>query len=132
MTDGTEEQADTAENEYSMFFSLRITPAQKRKLGADAGAMTLGQYVRHCLFENPTPQKRVFRRPVQDEQALTQLLGALGKGRLSNNLNQLAKAAHSGSLPLSKETEKALRTACAEVSEIRALVVRALGYEAMP
>ena len=58
----------------------------------DAGAMTAGQYVRHCLFENPTPQKRAFRRPVQDEQALTQVLGALGRSRLSSNLNQIAKA----------------------------------------
>lgn len=132
MTDETDEKADSAENEYSVFFSLRITPVQKRRLRTDAGSMTVGHYVRHCLFENPTPQKRVFRRPVQDEQALTQLLGALGKGRLSNNLNQLAKAAHSGSLPLSPETEQALQTACAEVSEIRALVVKALGYEAVP
>lgn len=132
MTDETAEKADNAENEYSVFFSLRITPVQRRRLRSDAGSMTVGQYVRHCLFENPTPQKRVFRRPVQDEKALTQLLGALGKGRLSNNLNQLAKAAHSGSLPLSPETEKALQAACAEVSEIRALVVKALGYEAVP
>lgn len=132
MTDETAEKADNAENEYSVFFSLRITPVQRRRLRSDAGSMTVGQYVRHCLFENPTPQKRVFRRPVQDEKALTQLLGALGKGRLSNNLNQLAKAAHSGSLPLSPETEKALQAACTEVSEIRALVVKALGYEAVP
>lgn len=132
MTDETAEKADNAENEYSVFFSLRITPVQRRRLRSDAGSMTVGQYVRHCLFENPTPQKRVFRRPVHDEKALTQLLGALGKGRLSNNLNQLAKAAHSGSLPLSPETEKALQAACMEVSEIRALVVKALGYEAVP
>lgn len=132
MTDETAEKADNAENEYSVFFSLRITPVQRRRLRSDAGSMTVGQYVRHCLFENPTPQKRVFRRPVQDEKALTQLLGALGKGRLSNNLNQLAKAAHSGSLPLSPETEKALQAACTEVLEIRALVVKALGYEAVP
>lgn len=132
MTDETAEKADNAENEYSVFFSLRITPVQRRRLRSDAGSMTVGQYVRHCLFENPTPQKRVFRRPVQDEKALAQLLGALGKGRLSNNLNQLAKAAHSGSLPLSPETEKALQAACMEVSEIRALVVKALGYEAVP
>lgn len=130
MTDETEENTDNAENEYSVFFSLRMTPVQKRRLGADAGSMTVGEYVRSCLFENPTPQKRVFRRPVQDEQALTQLLGALGKGRLSSNLNQLAKAVHSGSLPLNQETEKAILTACADVAEIRALVIKALGYEA--
>jgi hypothetical protein len=68
---------------------------------------------------------------VQDEQALSQLLGALGRSRLSSNLNQIAKAVHSGSLPVSPETEQAILAACAEVADMRALVVKALGYEAL-
>lgn len=124
MTEGTED-------EYTVPFSMRLTRAQRRRLDMDAGAMTAGQYVRHCLFENPTPQKRIFRRPVQDEQALSQLLGALGRSRLSSNLNQIAKAVHSGSLPVSPETEQAILAACAEVADMRAMVVKALGYEAL-
>lgn len=124
MTEGT------TDDEYTVPFSMRLTRAQRRRLDMDAGAMTAGQYVRHCLFENPTPQKRTFRRPVQDEQALSQLLGALGRGRLSSNLNQIAKAVHSGSLPVSPETEQAILAACAEVADMRAMVVKALGYEA--
>lgn len=125
MTEGTED------DDYTVPFSMRLTRAQRRRLDMDAGAMTAGQYVRHCLFENPTPQKRTFRRPVQDEQALSQLLGALGRGRLSSNLNQIAKAVHSGSLPVSPETEQAILAACAEVADMRAMVVKALGYEAL-
>ncbi len=125
MTEGT------TDDEYTVPFSMRLTRAQRRRLDMDAGAMTAGQYVRHCLFENPTPQKRTFRRPVQDEQALTQVLGALGRSRLSSNLNQIAKAVHSGSLPVSPETEQAILAACAEVADMRALVVKALGYEAL-
>lgn len=124
MTEGTED-------EYTVPFSMRLTRAQRRRLDMDAGAMTAGQYVRHCLFENPTPQKRTFRRPVQDEQALSQLLGAMGRSRLSSNLNQIAKAVHSGSLPVSPETEQAILAACAEVADMRAMVVKALGYEAL-
>lgn len=124
MTEGTED-------EYTVPFSMRLTRAQRRRLDMDAGAMTAGQYVRHCLFENPTPQKRTFRRPVQDEQALTQVLGALGRSRLSSNLNQIAKAVHSGSLPVSPETEQTILAACAEVADMRAMVVKALGYEAL-
>jgi hypothetical protein len=127
MTDETDEQADNAENEYSVFFSLRMTPAQKRKLGADAGSMTLGQYVRHCLFETPTPQKRVFRRPVQDEAALSAVLDKLGRSRISSNLNQLAKAVHSGSLPVSPETEKALIDACFAVQKMGKDLSKSLG-----
>ena len=125
MTEGT------TDDEYTVPFSMRLTRAQRRRLDMDAGAMTAGQYVRHCLFENPTPQKRTFRRPVPDEQALSQLLGALGRGRLSSNLNQIAKAVHSGSLPVSPETEQAILAACAEVADMRAMVVKALGYEAL-
>lgn len=124
MTEGTED-------EYTVPFSMRLTRAQRRRLDTDAGTMTAGQYVRHCLFENPTAQKRTFRRPVQDEQALSQLLGALGRSRLSSNLNQIAKAVHSGSLPVSPETEQAILAACAEVADMRAMVVKALGYEAL-
>lgn len=125
MTEGT------TDDEYTVPFSMRLTRAQRRRLDTDAGAMTAGQYVRHCLFENPTPQKRIFRRPVQDEQALTQVLGVLGRSRLSSNLNQIAKAVHSGSLPVSPETEQAILAACAEVADMRAMVVKALGYEAL-
>ena len=124
MTEGTED-------EYTVPFSMRLTRAQRRRLDTDAGTMTAGQYVRHCLFENPTAQQRTFRRPVQDEQALSQLLGALGRSRLSSNLNQIAKAVHSGSLPVSPETEQAILAACAEVADMRAMVVKALGYEAL-
>ena len=120
---------ETNENDYTVPFSLRLTPAQRRQLDNEAGTKTVGEYVRSRLFENPTPQKRVFRRPVQDEQTLTQVLGALGKSRLSSNLNQMAKAVHSGSLPLTPETEQAILTACAEITEMRALVIKALGYE---
>lgn len=120
---------ETNENDYTVPFSLRLTPAQRRQLDNEAGTKTVGEYVRSRLFENPTPQKRVFRRPVQDEQTLTQVLGALGRSRLSSNLNQMAKAVHSGSLPLTPETEQAILTACAEVAEMRALVIKALGYE---
>lgn len=130
MTDETDEKPDNAENEYSVFFSLRITPVQRRRLRTDAGSQTVGEYVRSRLFENRTPLKRTFRRPVQDEQALTKVLGALGRSRLSSNLNQLAKAVHSGSLPITPETEKAILEACAAIQSMNGELVKALGIHA--
>lgn len=121
----------TDENDdYTTPFSMRLTRAQRQKLAEDAGAMTVGQYVRSRLFENPTPLKRTFRRPVRDAQALTQLLGALGRSRLSSNLNQLAKAVHSGSLPVGPDTEQAILEACAAVQGMSAELVKALGIHA--
>jgi hypothetical protein len=52
----------------------------------------------------------------------------LGESRLANNLNQLAKSANTGSLPVTPETEKALREASAEIHQMRAMLMRALGF----
>jgi hypothetical protein len=51
----------------------------------------------------------------------------LGASRLSSNLNQLAKAVNTGSLPVSPEVEAELMEACQEVQELRADLLRALG-----
>jgi hypothetical protein len=56
-----------------------------------------------------------------------QLLGALGKAQLANNLNQRARSANTGSLSVTPETERALRDACAEIHQMRRLLLRALG-----
>jgi hypothetical protein len=91
--------------------------------------MPLGAYIREQVFDGKqTRQRRRYKRPVKDHQALGQLLGALGEARLANNLNQLAKSANTGSLPVTPETEKALREACAEIHQMRSLLMRALGF----
>ena len=114
-------------DDYTTPFSMRLTKAQRRKLGEDAAPLPVGEYVRARLFDNPTPLKRPSRRPVQDEQALVRVLGALGRTRLSSNLNQLAKAVHSGSLPVTPETEQAILAACAAVQNMSGELVKALG-----
>jgi hypothetical protein len=93
-------------------FSLRLTFEERSALEQAAGDMPLGAYIRAELFQNKkTRHRRRYKRPVKDRQVLGQLLGLLGEARLANNLNQLAKAANTGSLPVTPETEKALREA---------------------
>ncbi|MCE8511054.1 hypothetical protein KBY28_21655, partial [Ruegeria pomeroyi] len=65
--------------------------------------------------------------PVKDAEALGRVLGALGASRLSSNLNQLAKAVNTGSLPVTPETEADLVAACEEVRALRDDLLRALG-----
>lgn len=65
--------------------------------------------------------------PVWDAEALGRVLGALGQSRLSSNLNQLAKAVNTGSLPVTPETEADLVAACRDVAAMRSLLMRALG-----
>jgi len=96
----------------------------------------LGAYIRWRLFgdgqdragPSGRPPRQRRRRVLADEQALAQLLAKLGEARLANNLNQLAKAANTGALPVMPETEQALRDAHAEVQAMRQLLLRALGF----
>lgn len=112
-------------------FSLRLTFAERAKLERDATSMSLGAYIRSRLLDPETvaPRKR-GKFPVKDHQALAQLLGLLGQSRLANNVNQLAKAANTGSLPVTPDTEAALLTAVAEVSHMRQLLIQALDLDA--
>lgn len=112
-------------------FSLRLTFVERAILEKAAGNMPLGAYIRSQLFQGKTTPRRIrtrTRKPVKDDRALGALLGELGQARLANNLNQLAKAANTGSLPVTPDTEKSLNDACFAVQEMRGLLMQALGF----
>lgn len=109
-------------------FSLRLTAAERARLESEAVGKALGAYIRERLFgEDAAPRKRRGSPPVKDHEALGRVLGALGQSRLSSNLNQLAKAVNTGSLPVTPEIEAELKEACREVSALRDELLRALG-----
>ncbi len=109
-------------------FSVRLTFEERARLERDAGDMPLGAYIRSRLLEDGyTPRKTRQKRPVKDHQSLAAVLGALGQSRLSSNLNQLAKAAHTGALPMTPDVEADLREACAAIQEMRRLLINSLG-----
>src|SRR3546814_15717749 len=95
--------------------------------------MSLAAYIQSRLLdsENPAPRRR-GKRPVKDYQALAQVLGKLGQSRLSANLNQLARSANSGSLPVTPDTEAALLAAVADIREIRLMLMEAQNIEVEP
>jgi hypothetical protein len=125
----TQPPSDSGKDDTPAPFSLRLTFEERAALEQAAGDMPLGAYIRDQVLRDGTARKRRrYKRPVKDHQALGQLLGALGEARLANNLNQLAKSANTGSLPVTPETEKALREACAEIHQMRSLLMRALGF----
>lgn len=115
--------------ERSAPLSVRFTEAEKARLRSLAGNKPLGLFIRErALGGEAEPRARV-RQPLKDAEPLGRLLGLLGQSRLASNLNQLAKAANQGSLPLTAEVEAELRQACAEVHEMRLLLLRALGLK---
>jgi hypothetical protein len=72
------------------------------------------------------------KSPVKDQQAIAELLAKLGQSRLSSNLNQLARLANMGALPVTPETETAIIEAAEDVAAMRKLLIEALGMEVTP
>ena len=112
-------------------FSLRLTFEERATLEKEAGNQPLGAYIRSIVLPDTDTPRKVrtrTRQPLKDDQALGSVLGELGKSRLANNLTQLAKAANTGSLPVTPDTEKALQDACGAVQEMRNQLMKALGF----
>ncbi len=109
-------------------FSLRLTFEERERLQRSAGSMPLAAYIKSLLFAEDAPRYRRARRSVvADEKALAELLATLGASRVPNNLNQLAKAANSGNLYFDHDTKLAIKRACDDVTNMRLLLMRALG-----
>lgn len=109
-------------------FSIRFTFEERAWMDAERGDKFLSAYIRERLFgANAAPRKKRGNSPVQDKEALGRMAGALGQSRLSQNMNQLAKAVNTGSLPVTPETEAEIKEACREISEMRTALLAALG-----
>lgn len=109
-------------------FCLRLTPEERARLERDAAGMSLAAYIKWRVFDpNSPPPRTRGKAPVRDHQTLSRLMGMLGQSRLSSNLNQLARAANSGSLPADDKTCSALERAAHDIAEMRAMLMQALG-----
>ena len=78
------------------------------------------------------PPKHRGKQPVKDHVVLARLLAMMGQSRIGNNLNQLAKAVNSGSLPVKPETEAELLEAARAIVHMCRLLLEALQIEATP
>ncbi|GJL49766.1 MAG: hypothetical protein NPIRA01_09930 [Nitrospirales bacterium] len=101
---------------------------ERAQLEKDAAGMSLGAYIRSRLFDGSAPKRRTRNKfPVKDHQELAKILAELGRARLANNLNQLAKAVNTGSLDVTPETEKAIRDGCSDIRWMRQVLMSAMG-----
>jgi hypothetical protein len=106
---------------------LRLTAEERATLDRLAGRRPLGDYIRDSLLGEEQHKRRVSRRPQVDEKQLALVLAELGRSRLSSNLNQLAKSANRGTLPVSRDVAGELREAC---WAMRNALISALGLKA--
>jgi len=111
-------------------YSLRLSDAERKYLDNKAGDMSLHSYIRARIFDDdaPLPSKRKQPR-VSDMQALSKVLGTLGRSNTSNNLNQIAKAIHHGNFNMPDGVLVELNAACREITAMRADLIVALGLK---
>ena len=82
-------------------FCIRFTEQERKSLEQAAGDRALWAYIRWLIFKDQLPAIRTRnKKPVKDHKQLSELIAVLSQSRIASNINQLAKAANSGSLPV--------------------------------
>ncbi len=104
---------------------IRLTPAEKAALVERAAGRPLGSLIKEIILKDIGRPARLGGG-IHDRMALARVLGLLGRSHLANNLNQIAKAANLGALPVTPELEIELRAACADVHAMRGQLLQAL------
>ena len=121
-------------DQYPQPFSMRFTKEERRSLELAAAGRPLAAYIRWLIFKEDMPdmpKKRTRGETAsQDQKQLAKLLGALGKSRISQNINQLAKAANSGSLPVTEEIVDYLNESVSAIQWMRKTLIKGMGVKA--
>ena len=119
--------SDDKARKYPPPFSIRFTFEESAQLDKLSAGVPLGKFIKDCLFKLAMCPDAPARLPIQDKKLIAKLLGLFGKSRIASNLNQLVKAANSGSLPINDEVQKAILEAAHAVLWMRDTLIQALG-----
>lgn len=107
-------------------FSIRFSWQQRAELDRLAEDQPWASYIKSTLFN----EKRQPKASPVDRKILAKLLGTLGKSRIASNINQLARAANSGSLPVNEEVTKALMGAARTIEWMKITLIEGMGLKA--
>lgn len=108
--------------------SVRLTDDERSLLAERAGDRPLATFIRDLALERASQSRRQpSRGRIEDKDSLARVLSALGQSDLTNTLGQLAKAARTGTLLLTPETENKIQVASDAVKDMRGALMRALG-----
>lgn len=122
--------------------SIRLTFEERAALEQKAAGQSLSSYVKNQVFGasggstlGPGLGLNIgasSRRARADTRLLSQILAKLGETNLALSMDELAEAASTGSLYVDHEVEAQLKQACADIAEIRLLLLEALGKRRRP
>lgn len=110
-------------------FSIRLSEDERARLAMEAAGAPLGAYIKAKALGGAPLRSRRSGLAIEDRQSLAKGLALLGRSGLAENIQSLADAARSGSLPFTPETENALDSALHEVRSLRRLFLAALGFK---
>ncbi len=110
-------------------YSIRFSTEEREELDRLADGIKWSAYIKAVLFiERRKPARNVVA-PLQDKKLYAKLLATLGASRISQNINQLAKAVNSGSLPVSAEVEEHIKEACQAILWMRDTLIKCMGLK---
>lgn len=108
--------------------SVRISDEQRERLKKQAGNMTVNAYILWRLFGDDACKGRQ-RHITRDILLLSQILAKLGQSNLSPDLHTLAQSAKCGALHVTPEVKGELSQACADVADIKFMLMQAIGIK---
>ena len=123
----------TPKTKYPPPFSMRFTEEERKALETAAAGRPLAAYIRWLIFKEDMPEmpkKSTLGQTASiDQKAIAKLIGALGQSRISANINQRAKAANSGSLPVNHDVVESLNESVTAIQWMRDTLIKALGLK---
>ena len=110
--------------------SIRLNEQERAWLEHRANGLPISTYIKSVLFPDGTPSKPKHPRTRNAHLAeVAKLLAILGQTRIAANLSILANAAESGSLDMNEPVTQTVLKACADIEEIRDVLMRELGKQ---
>ena len=120
-------RASSKKYKSRLILSVPMSPEQMAQLAHRAGGKPLSVYARDQLFpanDNTAPKTLRPRSPLKSDFA-AKVLASLGQ--ISRSLHSIAHGVASGLLPYAPDTEAAVLKACADIGEMKAVLMKALG-----
>ena len=111
---------------YYPTYQMNLTQQERALLERWADGRPISDYIKDVLFVEERKPQRSLGIVLEDKKLFAKALGFLGKSRLSSNVNQLAKAANTGSLQVTPETEKLIQESMHAILWMRDLLMQAM------